>query len=124
MGDPYLGTHTISIFSWCSFIRKVRNGKMFNDECDSLSIKMALGIINFCINMVSIRIEATDGALNYLMSNMGKRNFDASMQRESYFDCAQEFDEMDNDGEKEENSMLKETICNKAIMERRKRNRI
>ena len=63
------------------------------------------------------------------MSNVEKRKFDASMQRESYFDCAQEFDEMDNDMDKEENLMLKETICNKAIMgggggEGRKRNRI
>ena len=51
---------------------------MFDVERDSSGIKIVLGVINFCINIVTIRREATNSALNYLMSNMEKRKFDTS----------------------------------------------
>ena len=43
-------------------INKLRNGEMFQDECDSLSMKMTMGIINFCVT--------TDAVLKYLMTHV------------------------------------------------------
>ena len=35
-------------------MEKLRNGQMFKNGCNSLSIRMALGVINFCVNMLNV----------------------------------------------------------------------
>ena len=35
-------------------MEKLRNSQMFKNEYDSLSIRMALGVINFCLNMLIV----------------------------------------------------------------------
>ena len=50
---------------------------------------MALGMVNFCINMINVRGDATDAALKHLMTHTEKRKFNLSIQRESTFECYQ-----------------------------------
>ena len=54
-------------------MEKLRNGQMFKNECDSLSITMALGVINFCVNTLNVRGEAMESALKFLLSSIDKR---------------------------------------------------
>ena len=80
-------------------IEKIRSGEMYENECDTLSMKMTMGIINFCMNMANVRNDATDSALKYLMTNIEKRKPNASLQRESIFECLK-VDEMNVKGRK------------------------
>ena len=64
---------------------KLRNRQMFKNESDSLRIKMALGIINFCVNMLNIQGEATKSALKFLLSSVYKRKCNINLSRESSF---------------------------------------
>ena len=54
---------------------------MFKNECDSLSIRMALGVINFCVNMLNARGEATKSALKFLLSSVDKRKSNTNLSR-------------------------------------------
>ena len=51
-------------------IEKIRDGKMREDEIDNLSLKTTLSMINFCINMLNVRKDATDSALKYIMTKV------------------------------------------------------
>ena len=55
---------------------------MYENECDTMNMKMTMGIINLCVNMVNIRNDATNSALKYLMTNVEKQKPNASFQRE------------------------------------------
>ena len=61
------------------------SGEVFKDECDSLSLKASLGVINFCVNMLSVRKDGTHSALKYLLSNVEKRKSQAAISRECNF---------------------------------------
>ena len=46
---------------------------------------MDLGIINFCVNMLSVRGEATKSVLKFLLSNVNKRKLNTNLLRGSSF---------------------------------------
>ena len=58
---------------------------MFKDECDSLSLKASLGVINFCANMLNVQKDAMDSASKFIMSNVEKRKSPAVISRECNF---------------------------------------
>ena len=51
-------------------IEKIRDGKMRDDEIDTLSLKTTLSMINLCVNVLNVRKDPTDSALTYLMSKV------------------------------------------------------
>ena len=54
-------------------IEKIRDGKMLDDEIDTLSLKTTLSMINLCVNVLNVRKDPTDSALTYLMSKVVDR---------------------------------------------------
>ena len=66
-------------------VKRLRSGKVFKDECDTLSLKASLGVINFCTNMLNVRRDATDSALKFIMSNVEKQKALAAISRECNF---------------------------------------
>ena len=66
-------------------VKRLRSGEVFKDECDSLSLKASLGVINFCANMLNVRRDATDSALKFIMSNVEKQKVQAAISRECNF---------------------------------------
>ena len=74
-------------------------------------MKMALGMVNFCINMINVRGDATDAALKHLMTHTEKRKFNASIQRESTFECYQTEESNEKEG-----VMLNTKICDLTAM--------
>ena len=66
-------------------IRRLRSGELYKNDCDSLSIKMALGMVNFCVNMLNVREDATESALKFIMTNVEKRKSHWSLCRNSTF---------------------------------------
>ena len=66
-------------------VKRLRSGQVFNDQCDSLSLKDSLGLINFCTNILNVRKDGTDSALKFIMSNVEKRKSQAAISRECNF---------------------------------------
>ena len=66
-------------------VKRLRSGEVFKDECDSLSLKASLGVINFCANTLNVRRDATDSALKFIISNVEKQKVQAAISRESNF---------------------------------------
>ena len=77
---------------------------MAKKDYDLLSVKVALGMINFCINMATMRKDATDSALKYLVSNIDNRKAQLALGRE----CKFSFKNEDIGEEK----MVESTKCN------------
>ena len=79
-------------------MKKLRSGKVFKDECDSLSLKASLGVINSCANMLNVRNKGTDSALKFILTNVEKRKLQATMSGECNFSteepsCSNSLDE-------------------------------
>ena len=51
-------------------IEKLRGGQLHEDELDTSSLKTKLSMLNFCVNMLQIRKDATDSALRFIMSKV------------------------------------------------------
>ena len=87
-------------------IRRLREGKIYDNECTTLSMKMALGMINFCTHMINVRGDATDAALKHLMTHIEKRKFNTSFHHKTTFECYQ------TDEPNEKGVMLNTNVCN------------
>ena len=46
---------------------KLRDDQLYEDELDTLSLKTTLSTLNFCVNMLQVRKDATDSALKFIM---------------------------------------------------------
>ena len=64
-------------------VNRLRDSGVFKDECDMMGLKAALGIINFCVNMLDVRKDATDSALKYLLSSIENCKNPSSLFREN-----------------------------------------
>ena len=64
-------------------VNRLRDGNAFKDECDMMGLKAALGVINFCVNMINVRKDATDSALKFLLSWIENCKNPSSLIREN-----------------------------------------
>ena len=51
-------------------MNRLRDGQVFRDQCNMMGLKAALGVVNFCVNMINVRKDATDSALKFLLSSI------------------------------------------------------
>ena len=64
-------------------IEKLRDGQLREDEMDILSLKTTLSTLNFCINMLQVRKDATDSALKFIMSKVVNHKTPLNLCRET-----------------------------------------
>ena len=64
-------------------IEKIRDGKMRDDEIDTMSLKTTLSMINLCVNVLNVREDPTDSALTYLMFKVVDRKTPLNVCRET-----------------------------------------
>ena len=86
-------------------MNRSREGGVFKDECDMMGLKVALGVVSFCVNMLDVRKDATDSALKFLVSSIENRKNQSSLSRENILtlEC------FDSENSQEEKMIRKET---------------
>ena len=71
-----------------------------SEEENEMAIKVCLELITMCCNMSNVRVDATDSALQYLMTNCNNNDFKSNLnfKRKSTFTSSDDNDGSTTDG--------------------------
>ena len=89
-------------------VNRLRDGQVFTDKYDMMGLKAALGVVNFCANMLNVRKDVTDSALKFLLSCIENRKNPSSLFKENklILEC------YDSENCADEEKMLHREECN------------
>ena len=89
-------------------MNRLRDNNVFKNECNMMGLKAALGVVNFCVNMLGVRKDASDSALKFLLSSIEnpKNPFSSIRENKLILECL----ELENCADEEK--MIHREECN------------